>query len=62
MRLAAAQRGEPEEARRLLDRLAATRPEWRMNCRAELAKYLPAETIVARIEHDIARIDAVPGQ
>jgi tetratricopeptide (TPR) repeat protein len=59
--LVAAQRGEPETARRLLDRLAATRPAWRKDCRGELAKFFPAIAIVDRIERDIAQIGAIPG-
>jgi hypothetical protein len=59
--LVAAQRGEPETARRALDRLAATRPAWRKDGRGELAKFFPATAIVDRIERDIAQIGAIPG-
>jgi tetratricopeptide (TPR) repeat protein len=60
--VAAAQGGDPGAARRLLDRIATLRPGWRKNCGAELAKYVPAEAIVKRIEREVAMIDAVPGQ
>lgn len=58
----AAQRGEGEEARLQLERLAATRPAWRMDWRGELARNIPASAIVDRIERDIAPIRAIPGQ
>jgi tetratricopeptide (TPR) repeat protein len=60
--LAAAQRGDAEAARQLLDRLAAVRPGWRKDPRAELARYFPADAIVNRIERDIAQIEAIAGQ
>jgi len=59
--LVAAQRGDPDAARRALDRLVAMRPAWRKDCRAELAKLFPATAIVDRIERDVAQIGAIPG-
>jgi tetratricopeptide (TPR) repeat protein len=60
--LVARQRGESETARRLIDRLAALRPAWRSDYRAELKKYFPAETIVERLSHDLDQIGYIPGQ
>jgi tetratricopeptide (TPR) repeat protein len=60
--LAAAQRGDAEAARQSLDRLAALRPGWRKDPRAELARYFPAGSIVSRIARDVAQIEAVAGQ
>jgi hypothetical protein len=60
--LAAAQRGDADAARQLLDRLAGARPGWRKDPRAELARYFPADSIVNRIERDIAQIEAIAGQ
>jgi tetratricopeptide (TPR) repeat protein len=60
--LVAAQRGEAGQARQFFDRLAALRPGWRHDVRAEVKKYLPAESIVARISHDLGQIGHAAGQ
>ena len=60
--LVAAQRGEADLARHLLDRLAVMRPAWRNDVRGELQKYFPADAIVARLSGDLGRIGYVPGQ
>ena len=60
--LVARQRGEIDMARQLFDRLAALRPAWRSDYRAELKKYFPAEAIVERLSHDLGKIAYVPGQ
>jgi hypothetical protein len=54
--LVAAQRGEAEPARQLLERLAALCPGWHDDGLGELRKYLAAESIVERIAHDLKRL------
>jgi hypothetical protein len=60
--LVAARRGEAGQARQFFDRLAALRPGWRRDVRAELKSYFPAESIVARIAHDLGQIGYAAGQ
>ena len=54
--LVAARRGEADNARHLLDRLATVCPAWRDDSRGELKKYFSAEPIVDRISRDLAQI------
>ena len=60
--LVAAQRGEADLARHLLDRLAVMRPAWRNDMRGELQKYFPAEAIVARLSAISAGSATSPAQ
>ena len=56
--LVAARRGDADQARHLLERLAVVCPAWRENSRSELKKYFSAEPIVERISRDLAQIDS----
>ena len=56
--LAAAERGDGDHARQLLDRLGAARPGWRADPRRELEKFFPAAHIVDRLAGALARIKA----
>lgn len=53
--LAAHADGDQERARQSLERLILLRPAWRDNARGELARTIPAETIVDRLAGDLAK-------
>jgi len=53
--LVAAQRGETESARQLLERMVAIHPGWREDPRRELKKLFPADAVTDRLARDLAR-------
>ena len=51
----AAQRGDQDAARRLIDRLVDLQPAWRDDTRGQLKKLFPADAVTDRLAHDLAR-------
>jgi tetratricopeptide (TPR) repeat protein len=53
--LVAAQRGDAEGARQLLDRMIALHPGWREDPRRELKRLFPSDLVSDRLARDLAR-------
>lgn len=53
--LVAAQRGDADGARQLLDRMVAIHPAWREDPRRELKKLFPSEAVTGRLARDLAQ-------
>jgi TolB-like protein len=53
--LVAAQRGKPDVARQLLDRLVVVQPGWGEDPRRELRKMFPSELVAGRLARDLAQ-------
>ena len=54
--LVAAQRGKPDVARQLLDRLVVVQPGWGEDPRRELKKMFPSDLVAGRLARDLAQL------
>jgi hypothetical protein len=53
--LVAAQRGDANAARRLLDQMVAIHPGWREDPRRELKRLFPSDAVTDRLARDLAQ-------